>query len=217
MTTPTKPRDLVVTKDEIRIANTPGVEPEAQQVQHNFKTAVPIGPKDGAAQGAGIPGVIQYDTTAGELALGAKAACVACRHWSRKDFREYVAKSVGPLSKAEDRQTIEGMKSRLAQAHGLENLGEAMKAMGICRVLNEIVKGWVGEDPRHYPVITEDIAGCPRYISAGASAEGVPNRVEITTPAQPLGLYRPLDLDAQKIGAKRYDAVLFDALGKGLK
>lgn len=212
---PQKPPDLNVTARRIEFSQAPQVDAEGQLAKVSFDTRVGggFGRENSGALGS-IPGRIEYGTTAGELANGARAACVACRHWSPRAWVEYVNKSTGTLSSAQDRETIATMKQRLARAYGPENVSEAMRSMGICRVLTEVIEGWVGKNPIHWPVVTKDDANCPGHIAAGQGELGIPNRLEIVTPAAPFGLFKAKDLEAVKVGDLRRDSILFDAAGK---
>ncbi len=81
-------------------------------------------------------------------------------------------------------------------------------SFGICRVLSDWVEGIVGRNPMHWPVVPDQHATCPTYVAVPGA------RMEVVTPTQPLGLFKPKDYDAKKIGAKRYDSVLQAADGK---
>lgn len=216
----TPKKDLQITAERIRISATPGVEAEAQQVNREYQTRVGAGPRHQAAVGS-IPGVIQYGTTAGEMANAVKTACVACRHFDTKLWHQYLAAAEGPLAKAEDKQTMQAMRQRIFKAgygfaapvtplnpEGID-IEATMRGHGICRVLSDWVEGALkAKDPMHWPVICWQEATCPKYVAAG------PHRMDVTTPERPLGLFQPKDLDAKTIGTKRYDKVLFDAAGK---
>lgn len=211
---PVKKKDLVVTGQSLRFSQTPQVDAEGQVAVQRFETKAGVG--YGATNSGGLgelPATIEYKTPAGQLANAVKTACAGCRHFDVKSWHRYHAAATGPASKVEDRQTIQAMRSRIMMAgYGVMmedkdevDLDATMAQHGICRVLSDVVEGWVKKDPMHWPVICWRESTCPTYVAAGA------HRMEITTPAQPLGLFKPLDLDAQKIGAKRYDAVLHGA------
>ncbi len=207
-----KPKDLVVTGSETVFSKKEQTDAEEQVVLRRFgtRTGAGMGQLNQGELGA-VPTVIEYTSTAGDLANGARTACQACKHWNQKAWYKFVSDSTGPLSKLEDRETIKGTKNRLALAYGPENVQAAMESMGICTVMTEIIEGWVGKNPIHWPVVTQDIANCPSSVSAGTSSLGIPNRIELVTPAAPFGLFKPRDLDAVKIGNQRRDGVLFEA------
>lgn len=209
-------KELVVTGQSLQFTNKPQTDAEGQTAVRQFHTQVGAGagPNNQGELGA-IPGVIEYSTPAGEMAQAARTACAACRHFDVRAWHKFLALSTGPLSKAEDRETITAMKGRIMMAgYGVtDDAGEldieaTMMRHGICRVLSDVIEGFVGRDPMHWPVVCWREATCPSYVQAGS------HRMDVTTPAQPYGLFKPVDLDAQKIGAQRYDQILNDASGK---
>jgi hypothetical protein len=98
------------------------------------------------------------------------------------------------------------MKSRIMMAgYGFDDDtgGEStLRAHGICRPLNDWVEGVVGRNPIYWPVVAWKDATCPPSCNAGQ------HNLPVVTPEQPLGLFRPRDLDAKQIGSNRYDKVL---------
>ncbi len=210
-----KPKELSITGKTIEFSQAPQVDAEGQQARIRYGTRVAggMGQLNGGELGS-IPGVIQYDTTAGDLANGARTACLACKHWDSTTWLKMVKDADSPLASAEDRLTINQARTRLIKAFGVESAEEALRQFGICKVMTEIIHGWVKKDPLHWPAVTKDDANCPSHVSAGLSSLGIPNRVEIVTPAAPFGLFKPKDLDATTVGDKRRDTVLFEAAGK---
>lgn len=210
-----KKPDLVVTGEELKISHTPGVEPEAQAVAHQYKTHVPMGAQGAGAMG-GIPGVIQYDTTVGDVANAVKTSCAGCRHWDNRAWLQYLAKAEGPLSTAESRESVKAWRERIKTAGfgyvdkvGQVDVDGTLRAHGICHVLSDWVEGVLqAQDPIWWPVVPFREATCPTYVQAKQ------HRMEVTTPAEPFGLFKPRDLDAKNIGAGRYDRVMYDAAGK---
>lgn len=207
-------KELEITSERTLVANTPGVEPEAQEVKRQYGTSVAAGPRGGAAMG-GIPGVIEYSTTAGAMANAVRGACAGCRHFDQKLWLKYLAAAEAPMAKEESKQTMQAMRTRIGIAgygytdkFGRVDIEATMKAHGICRVLSDWVQGAVGKDPVHWPVICWREAVCPTYVAAAQ------HRMDVVTPAQPLGLFVPLDREAIGIGDKRYDAVMHEAAGK---
>ncbi len=207
--------DMRIIGKKISFTREREVDAEGQRAAIDFETqaAAGMGLQNRGELGQ-LPTVVRYETTAGEMADGARSACTACRFWNQKAWYAFVQKSTGPLSTAQDRDTIEGTKKRLALAYGPEGVQTAMESMGICNALSEVIKGWVGENPIHWPVVTKDDANCPSYVQAGQSSLGIPNRLEVVTPAAPFGLFKAKDLDAVKIGDLRRDGILFDAANK---
>ncbi len=206
-----KPAELEITGKKIEFSQTPQTDAEGQAAKITYAT------RAGAGMGqvnrgelGSIPAVIQYDTTAGELADGARTACQACRHWDQTTWLKMVRDADSPLASKEDKWTITQARTRLFKAYGAD-YEAALMQFGICKVMSEIIHGWVKKDPLHWPAATSADANCPEYVSAGMSPLGIPNRVTIKTPANPFGLFKPKDLDAIKIGNQRRDGVLFDA------
>ncbi len=212
---PAKAPELRISSKSIEFSRAPQVDAEGQAARVNYGTRV-AGGMNQLNQGelGSIPGVIQYDTTAGALADGARTACGVCKHWDSVAWLRMVRDADSPLATAEDRQTITQARTRLMKAYGVEQAEEALRQFGICKVMSEIIHGWVGKDPIHWPAVVKNDANCPEYVSAGLSPLGIPNRVQIVTPAAPFGLFKPKDLDATTIGDKRRDEVLFSAAGK---
>jgi len=210
-------KEMMVTGQTIQFSQKPQTDAEGQVALRQFHTRVDAGAGKDGAQGAlgQIPGIVEYTAMAGDMANAARTACAGCRHFDVKAWHRFLAQATGPLSKAEDRETITAMKGRIMMAgYGVMDAKDeidieaTVMRHGICRVLSDIIEGWVGRDPMHWPVVCWRESACPNYVQAGA------NKMDITTPAQPFGLFKPIDLDAQKIGAQRYDAILNDAAGK---
>ncbi len=211
-----KKKDLVVTGQTIQFSNTPQTDAEGQVAVRQFHTQATAGAgQNNRGEFGGLPAIIEYKAMAGEMAQGARTACAGCRHMDVKAWHRFLARATGPLSKAEDRETITAMKGRIMMAgYGVMDANDeidieaTVMRHGICRVLSDIIEGFVGKDPMHWPVVVWREATCPSYVQAG------PHRAEITTPEAPYGLFKAIDLDAEKIGAARYDAILNDAGGK---
>lgn len=222
---PVKP-ELIITGQQTKFSATPQVDAEGQTAAIEYGTRVSAGrgglaqAQTGMGQEGQIPGVIQYQTNVGDMANGARASCAACKNHDVRAWNQYVDRATGPLSTAEERQEIDTAKRRIAIAEfgyqnkdGSVDLEATLRAFGICRPLNDWVEGAIGKNPIHWPVFTWRDTGCPRTCHAG------PHTLNVVTPEQPLGLFRPKDLDAKKIGAGRYDTVLHaaEAVKKGLK
>lgn len=199
------------------ISQTPQTDAEGQVIRQQVHANVPAGPGSAGKVNAigSIPSVIEYKTQAGEMANAMRTSCHVCKHFDVKAWREFVAAATGPASRAEDRQTIEKLKERLLADNigvfgldGAFDLEATLMSFGICRVLSDWVEGIVGRNPMHWPVVPDQHATCPTYVAVPGA------RMEVVTVAQPLGLFKPRDLDAKKIGAKRYDDVLHAAEGK---
>jgi hypothetical protein len=222
---PVRP-DLLITSKETKFSAEPQVDPEGQTAAIEYQTPVTAGrgglsqAKTGSGHEGNIPGLIQYQTNVGDMANGARTACSGCKHHDVRAWNKYVDRATGPLSTAEERQEIQTAKNRIAMAgFGYENpdktvdLEATIRAFGICRPLNDWIEGVVGKNPVHWPVFTWRDSSCPTTCHAG------PHTLQVVTPAQPLRLFQPKDLDATKIGAKRYDTVLHaaQAVGKAMK
>jgi len=209
-------KDLVVIGQSTDVSATPQTDPEAQVVRQQFHTQAGVGyGKDNNGGLGGLPAIVEYRTQAGEFANAAKSACGVCRHFDKRSWLKHLSKTEGPLGSKEDRETLNQMRGRLMMAgygpkdgNGEVDIEAALATFGVCRPLSDIIEGWVGKNPIHWPVLVSDSANCPTYVQA----EG--HRTEIVTPAAPFGLFKPLDLDARKVGDQRRDLVLFTAAGK---
>ncbi len=213
-TKPAPPPPVSVVGSTVQFSNVAQVDPEGQQIRRTFSAPVAIGPGQGGVVNSigSIAGRFEYDVNALELANVSKSSCGGCRHWNQRAFHQMVAKWTGPASTAVQRQTIQGYKAKILKDQ-IGYVGETVEqtlasSFGICGVLSEWVEGVVGKHEGYWPVTPMRDATCPTYVAAGAA------RMEVTTPAQPLGLFEPVSSDAVKIGADRYDRVLFSAAGK---
>lgn len=224
MTTPIPPPAPVITGQTLDFTKTPQTDPEGETAVRQFTTTAPAGPQaagGGAAGQAGqtgsIPAIFEYRANVLDLAQAESSKCISCRHWDHKAFLAFVARSTGPLSSAEDRQTIETYKAKIK----IDNLGRVgdtveqtlTRDIGLCHVLSDWVEGVAGKNPIYWPFTPMRDATCPTYVAA-VSQSGDPARMELVTPMQPHGLFKPRDLDAKKINAGRYDAILYDAAGR---
>lgn len=216
-----KPKELAVTGQSVKFSQRPQVDPEGQAAVREFHVQAPAGYQQGGGAGGvanpmgNIPAVLQYGSTAGEMADARRTACAACKHFDVKAWREYVAASTGPLATAEAKQTIQTIRARIMlagygypDAQGELDVEATLMAHGICRPLSEWVEGCVGKDPVYWPVIPWREATCPPTCHAAAHV------LQVVMPKQPLGLFQPKDLEAVKVGAKRYDEVLRAAQGR---
>lgn len=213
---PVRP-DLIVKGNSLDFSHVPQVDAEGQVARKRIYTEAPAGPQGGVpGQHGQLPAVIEYTGMAGELANAVKTACAGCANHDVKAWRQFVAAATGPASSAEDRQTIQTLRGRLLmEGRGIFDANDeldveaTLNSLGICRVLSDWVEGAMGlRHPAHWPVVTEREATCPTYVAVPGA------RMEVTTPAQPLGLFKARDGDARKIGDMRRDAVLWDAAGK---
>lgn len=181
-------KELFVTGQQLRFSRTPQVDPEGQAAVREFRVEAPAGyqsQNQGAAglanQQGTIPAIIQYGTTAGELAQGRRSACQACKHWDNAAWQKFITASTGPLARAEDKQTLESLRNTLtlrgiqyAHPNGKPmTLDEIVAAHGICRVLSDWVEGVVGRDPLHWPVVPGPDANCLARETKFITSEGV--------------------------------------------
>lgn len=218
---PTPKKTLNVIGQRLRFSKTPQTEPEAQAAVREFAVQSPAGYQQGNAGRGGLanqlgtlPSILQYGSTAGEMANARRGACAACVHFDVKAWRKYLSDATNPGSTPEMRQTIATFKARIAMAEygytkpdGSLDIDGTLAAHGICRVLSDWVESVTGKDPVFWPVVPWREATCPPTCRAGAS------ELKVITAEKPLGLYVPVDLDAEKIGGKRYDEVLRLAQG----
>lgn len=216
-------KELYVTgQTVVKVTNTPGVEPEAQNATREIRAEAPAGYQSSGAAGASgklgaIPAFIQYGgTTAGDMANARRTACAGCKHWDQKAWQKFVKNSTGPAANPAWRQTMETIKARIAMAgYGyqkegtdLVDLDATLNAHGICRVLSDWAEGIAGRDPVFWPFFSWREATCPPFAKAGV------HELPVVTPESPYGLYQPVDAEASRIGAKRYDEVLRLAQGR---
>lgn len=213
-------KELYVTGQSLKFSRRPQTEPEAQSAVREFTVQSPAGYQQTGAGGVtdqqgAIPAVLQYGSTAGEMAMGRRSACASCRHFDVKAWQKFVSNATNPGSTPEMRQTIETFKARIAMAgfgyerpDGSIDLDATLNAHGICRVLSDWVEGVNGRDPVFWPVVPWREATCPPTCRAGTHPE-----LNVITADKPLGFYVPIDLDAAKIGGHRYDEVLRAAKG----
>lgn len=215
-------KELFVTGQQLRFSQTPKVDPEGQTAVREFAVQAPAGYQQGNAGAGGvgdqqgvIPAIVQYTSTVGELAQGKRSACVACKHFDNRAWRKFVENSTGPLSTAESRQTIETLRNRLIlkgagymKKDGTLDVEESLMSFGICRVLSDWVESVVGRNPMHWPITPQPEANCPPSCHAGTA------KLDVVTPAAPYGFFVPKDLDAEKVGAHRYDQVMRLAQGR---
>jgi hypothetical protein len=202
-------KELKIFDQQLRISSTPQVDPEGQTVVREFKTEAAasmrgIESPNAAVTGnvGNIPTVIQYSGKAGEMANAARTACVGCKHWDHKAWLLFLSRADSPDAAPEARQTMQTMRARIEKAVGPADAELYMKGQGICRVLSDWVEQVQGRDPFFWPVISWREATCPNVCRAG------PHELNVVTPAEPFGLFSPVDMDAKKIGANRYDAIL---------
>lgn len=213
-----QPKKLFITGQSVHVSQTPQVDPEGQTVMRQYATraeATPRGPGGqvaGSAMGS-IPASVQYSAKAGEMAQAARTACAGCAHFDVKAWREFLVKATGPASTPEWRETIRTMEGRIMMAgygyagdnsNDEDGVQKTLYNHGICRVLSDWVESQAGRDPMWWPVVPWREASCPTVCRAGAGKPELP----VVTAQQPYGFFKPKDLDAQKAGALRYDAVM---------
>jgi hypothetical protein len=208
--------DLNITSQGLQISSEPQVDPEGQTVVREFKGTAPADMRGAPTINAAVTGhvgelplVLQYSGKAGEMANAARTACVGCKHWDNRALKSFVANAEGPASSAESRQTVQSMRERIKRAGygfknklGFHDVEATLHAHGICRVLSDWIESCVGRDPMFWPAISWREASCPNICRAG------PHELNVVTPAEPFGLFSPVDSEATKVGAGRYDAIL---------
>jgi hypothetical protein len=219
-----KPPDLKITQQSTTFTAQPQTDVEGQTAKISYRAPIQVGAQNGGAGAAisgvqgNIPGVIEYTAGVGDMANAARTACAACAHFDVRAWRQFVSAATGPASSAESRQTINTMRSRIMMAgfgyednNGEVDIERTLMAHGICRPLSDWVEGSVGRDPVFWPVVPWREATCPNTCHAG------PHTLQVVTPAEPFGLYKPKDLEAKQIGANRYDNLLRAAQSVKLK
>lgn len=203
--------DLLIRGEQTAISTTPQTDAEGQAILRRVQVDAPAGPQGGAPIGQ-IPAIIEYKTQVGEHAAALKTNCGTCRHFDSKAWKAFVWAATGPASTAEDRQTIDTLRKRiatdgkgLADENGNLDVEATLMSIGICRVLSDWTEGIVGRNPIYWPVAPTPDATCPTSIVVPGG------QMQIVTPAEPFGLFKPRDLDARKMGDKRRDDLLFAA------
>lgn len=216
-------KGLFVTGQQMKFTNTPQVDAEGQQVvqEYNLRAGANAGaPGQAGASLGSIPAVVQYHAgNAGQAAQAARTSCQACKHFDVKAWQEFLVKATGAAATEEWKKTIHTMRSRIMMAgygYAGDNSNEedgvekTLWNHGICRVLSDWVESQAGRDPSWWPVVPWREATCPTYCRAGA---GKPE-LQVVTAQQPYGFFQPKDVDAEKAGAIRYDAILHAAQGR---
>lgn len=215
-------KELLVTSQSLKFSQRPQVDAEGQAAVREFTVQSPAGYQSSGAGGVvdqqgTIPAVLQYGSTAGDMANARRTSCAGCANFDVKAWNKLIDNAYGAIPNLAWQQTFETMKTRIDAAgfgyertdgSGVVDLEATLRAHGICRPLTEWVEGVVGKDPVFWPVTPWREANCPPSIRAGA------HELPIVTAEKPLGLFVPVDLDAEKIGSKRYDEVLRAAQGK---
>lgn len=215
-------KELLVTSQSLKFSQRPQTDAEGQAAVREFRIDAPAGYQQSGGAGAAdqqgtIPALVQYHSTAGEMALGRRSACVGCAHWDNAQLRKLIALADGPDASATNRQVVEDMREILKRkgagyitADGrVEGVDETLAtSFGVCRVASDWVESVAGR-VLGWPVVTQAEAACPpNGFVAGDK------RLDTISPTKPLGFFVPKDLDSEKIGAKRYDEVLRAAQGK---
>lgn len=195
-------KELEVVGERLLFGSEPQVDPEGQTVVKEFRAKAPAAMQSsgfGAAVSGNvgdIPAVIQYHGKAGEMANAVRTACVGCKHWDSRALQQFIRNAEGPASSAESRETVKNMRSRAAMA------GLKLEDFGICRVISDWIEASIGRDPAAWPSLSWRGATCPNKAFAGKFT------LDVVTPAEPFGFFTPVDMDAKKIGANRYDVLL---------
>lgn len=205
------PKEMKITGEQIQISNEPQVDPEGQTVKRQFTGTAPTSMRGAQTPSAAVQGslrdtplVVEYTGKAGEMANAARTACAGCKHWDRRAWLQFLERAEGPASSAESRQTIATMRARIATAIGNDPkaVEQVLHAQGICRVLSDWIESATGRDPMFWPALSWPDATCPNTVRAG------PHELNVVTPAEPFGFFSPVDIDSERHGVNRYDAIL---------
>lgn len=196
-------KEMEIVGERLIFGDAPQVDPEGQKVVKEFRARAPAAmqgaPSPSAAVQGGVgdlPAVIQYTGTAGEMANAVRTACAGCKHWDNRALLQFISNAEGPASTAESRETALNMRKR-AQMAGLD-----LTDFGVCRVLSDWVESIGGRDPFFWPSVSWRGATCPNICQVRE------HTLNVVTPADPFGFFTPVDTDAEKIGANRYDVLL---------
>ncbi len=216
--------DLFIAQQKVEFSQTPQTDAEAQVVRRTVIARAPAG-FGGAGgptnpNGSTLPALMEYTNNVGETADALKSSCQQCRHWDNKAWRKYVEASTGPASTARSRLTIDTLRLKIkteergyVDAQGQLDIEATLMSFGICHPLSDWTKGAMkAENPMHWPVAPMPESRCPSNIQV--PGQGGPARLQIVTPSQPMGLFKPRDLDARKSGDAKRDALLFAVQGK---
>ncbi len=211
--------ELKITGEKIHIGNAPQVDPEGQTMVREFTATAPTHMQGGGGPNAAVHGqlrdtplVVQYSGKAGEMANAARTSCAGCKHWDHRAWLQFLSRAEGPASSAESRQTVATTRARIATAIGPEPkaVEHALRSQGICRVLSDWIESIAGRDPMFWPAHSWPNATCPNTVNAGPNAPPL----NVVTPAEPLGFFSPVDMDSERHGTNRYDAILKTVQGQ---
>jgi hypothetical protein len=182
------------------------LDPECAPAARTISVSAPLQLSGGGTAGQ-IPGSFTYETTAGELAVGLRYKCAACKHFDVKRWRAYRRECEwsGDMDKRrwvnEIRLQIEQVmpadqREKYTDSQGDFDIEAAMDNMGLCMALTE---EWSRRFNKTFPVLIHPLAGCPAVDPLG-QPQSAP--------------FQPKDSAADRAAAKVYDSVMGMAQGK---
>lgn len=179
-----------MSKDILKVANLPGLEPEEQPTVREVSVEVDVrGSVDGATVGR-MGSQVEIAKTAGQLAQELRHLCVNCKHFDPLKAMVLFAEK----EKTQDgQQELRNLKANLLQLSGsnLSALGsygslDDFRGLGYCYAWSDATND----------LITHPFSNCP------TETPGWEDRFE------------PIDRAAEKRGDRAYDGILKRAEGK---
>lgn len=184
------------------------LEPEQAPAVRSIGVTTPLTFNSGQLIRQDMPASFDYETTAGEIAVGLRYSCAGCIHFNQRRWQtlKHDCEWNGDIEKRrwvnEVRSAIESsLPEREREKHIDEQSGEldvehAMMALGVCDALTE---EWSRKFNQSFPVLLFPLCGCPDVDPLGA-------------PQAPP--FQPRDRSAARAAAKAYDGMLGMARGK---
>lgn len=187
------------------------LEPEQQTVQHVFQGSAPVNTTSPGILSHGLQGNIPLEivahSAAHEFARQSSAQCGSCKYFNRTAWLKMLNDADNPGSSEAERHSVNSIRAEIllrmpdsdshAGGDGDYDVEHSMKSMGMCYAMREYYKSKDGQDPGIMGVWPT--SSCPE---------------ELCTPDKPRGLFKPKDLDAEKIGTTNYDNVMNTAAGR---
>lgn len=199
---------MKIKADLLRIRTTPfddkgdKVEPEAQPMQRVIQTDANVGMQGGGQVGS-IPTEIQYETTVGEYAQGARHQCFTCKHFSRDAWKKLFSMWNDPTASIDKRKALNGIRAALLQTNnatladrstnpmdGDFDVEHAVALLGVCKPLTELRKD---------VVIVYPMSSCPP---------------EVCSKTNPDGLYESRNKELDRVGSQEFDRIMRVAQGR---
>lgn len=184
------------------------LEPEQAPAVRSISVISPLAMNNGTLVRPDMPGSFDYETTAGELAVGMRFKCASCIHFNPKRWQK-LKHECEWSSDVTERKWLNEVRSSIEQVlpagerekHVDEQTGEldiehALMSLGLCDALTE---EWSRLMNEKWPVLVHQLSGCPDVDPLGQ-------------PQAPP--FRSRDTAADRAAAKAYDGILGMAQGK---